>query len=179
MSIQQIQDFHVKLEIGEKGECFILGYLYSKNLTDKIYRVAQYSAKFKQRFPETFKSQRNSPYRWNNRELPDFYVISADGKNKFIEGKCKQGFRGDVCLSTKHVKGYIDLHETTGIDIELFMILKNDRKMYRMTVDNFINHGKENYNSKNPKDPYYSWKTEKLEVIMENLPIEIFETSYR
>jgi hypothetical protein len=51
--------------------------------------------------------------------------------------------------------------------------------MYRMTVDNFINHGKENYNSKNPKDPYYSWKTEKLEVIMENLPIEIFETSYR
>jgi hypothetical protein len=48
-----------------------------------------------------------------------------------------------------------------------------------MTIDNFINHGKENHNSKNPRDPYYSWKAEKLEVIMENLPIEIFETSYR
>ena len=68
--------FHRKLEIGEKGECFILGYLYSNSLKDKIYRAEQYSESFKRKFPETFKSYGNSPFRWNNRELPDFYVVS-------------------------------------------------------------------------------------------------------
>jgi len=172
-------NFHKKLEIGEKGECFILGYLYSKSLKDTIYRVAQYSKKFKETFPETFKSYGNSPYRWNNRELPDFYVISPNKQKKFVEAKCKQGFKGDVCLSTKHVKGYIDLYETTGIDIELYMILKNDRKMYKMTIHDLLAHGRERSNSNNPKDPYYAWSVENLEAVMENLPVEIFETSYR
>ena len=171
--------FHRKLEIGEKGECFILGYLYSNSLKDKIYRAEQYSESFKRKFPETFKSYGNSPFRWNNRELPDFYVVSPNKQKKFVEAKCKQGFNGDVCLSTKHVKGYIILNQTTEIPVELYMILKNDRKMYKMTMEDLLNHGKERHNSKNPKDPYYAWNVNRLEVVMENIPVEIFESSYK
>jgi hypothetical protein len=93
--------------------------------------------------------------------------------------KCKEGFKGDVCLSSKHVEGYINLFETTGIPLEVFQILKCDKKMYRLTMTELLTHGKKLPNSRSPNDPYYAWKTDRLEAVMENLPVEIFETSYR
>jgi len=169
------ESYYKNLEMGEKGECFILGNLYAEFHHCKIMRAAEYGRILKQQNAEVIYT--GSDYRWRKMVLPDFLVVFPGGRKVLVEVKCKKGFNDSLNLSCHEAKHYLSIAELIDADFELRFICKGDKTIYRLTPNDLKNPAEKRQNQFKPNSPYFLYRKEDLEVLMTDVPVDIFTPS--
>lgn len=153
------RDFLKRKAIGDRGEAFMAGWLYSRYGL-KLKHVSEYHP---------------NGYRWQGLPLPDFLLKDENGK-VFIEVKCKQGWKNMLNLSVKQVKGYLKLAEKAKYPLEIIFFCMEDRKIYRLTQETLRKPMSTITPRQKPQDPFFLYDKNDQEVIFEGIPSDIFNS---
>jgi hypothetical protein len=153
------ENFLKRKAIGDKGEAFMAGWLYSR-YGHKLKHVSEYHP---------------NGYRWDNIALPDF-LLKDEENNVLIEVKCKQGWKGMLNLSVKQVKGYLKVAEKSKSKLELIFFCMDDLKIYRLTQETLKKPTSTITPRQKPEDPFFLYDRDDQEVVFEGIPSDIFNS---
>ena len=171
------ESYYRNLETGEKGECFILGNLYAEYRNAKVMRAVEYGRMLKQQNAEVIYT--GSDYRWRGMVLPDFMIKPKDPNERtvLVEVKCKKAFNDSLNLNCHEAKHYLSIAELIDADFELRFICRGDKKIYKITPEILRNPAEKRQNQFKPNSPYFLYRKVDCEVLMEDVPVDIFEVS--
>ena len=155
-------EFEKNKQIGDQGEIWTFGYLecYCKFTNQSIKNVQHY-------FGE-------GVYRWQNKRLPDFLLMSPEGKGTFVEVKCKEGVGEYLNISCSHIHDYEWCAKQKGYDLFILFFCLKDLCVYKLTQSDFRKYADVSSPIENPRDRYFLYEKDNLEKWSSSLPSSLF-----
>lgn len=155
-------DFLKNRQVGDKGEAFTLGYLFG---------LYGHSGQYVQNVQDYFGE---GVYRWNNRRLPDFLIISPDKAGTFVEVKCKAGFDGHLNISCSHIRDYLWCANEKKCDLFILFFCLEDCMIYKLKKEDFKKYTRIVYPENKPNDSFFLYDKKDLEKVDIKLPSSLF-----
>lgn len=155
-------EFLHRKQVGDKGECFTMGYLYGK------YEAAGYTVKNVEEYYTP------GVYRWRGMCLPDFMLIDSEGNKTLVEVKCKQTYRGMLNISCKQVKDYLKVAELKGYDFFLLFFDMSQGVIYKLKPEDLKKPAVTI--RKDPNDPFFLYDKEDKETLSQRIPKSLFNS---